>query len=98
MLVVMEMATGKIIEDEFGSFEDEVLNAEWQPPLPAFKAEGCVKGSIDFATATAFRLKPEATQVWAEAGSHGGQRRGSTPVGGRTCHPSTDTVNGIVRQ
>ena len=37
MLVVMEMATGKIIEDEFGSFEDEVLNAEWQPPLPALQ-------------------------------------------------------------
>lgn len=34
MLVVMEMNTGKIIEDEFGSFADEVLNAEWQPPLP----------------------------------------------------------------
>jgi hypothetical protein len=34
MIVVMEMSTGKIIEDEFGRFEDEVLNAEWLPPLP----------------------------------------------------------------
>ena len=34
MSVVMEMSTGKIIEDEFGRFEDEVLNAEWQPPQP----------------------------------------------------------------
>ena len=34
MLVVMEMSTGKILEDEFGRFEDEVLNAEWLPPQP----------------------------------------------------------------
>lgn len=34
MIVVMNMNTGKIIEDEFGSFEDEVMNAEWLPPLP----------------------------------------------------------------
>ena len=34
MIVVMEMTTGKIIEDEFGRFEDEVLNAEWLPPHP----------------------------------------------------------------
>lgn len=34
MNVVMEMSTGKIIEDEFGRFEDEVLNAEWLPPQP----------------------------------------------------------------
>lgn len=39
MLVVMDMSTGKIEkpaedsrEPEFGSFEDEVLNAEWQRP------------------------------------------------------------------
>ena len=25
------MNTGKILEDEFGSFEDEVLNAGWLP-------------------------------------------------------------------
>ena len=37
MLMVMDMSTGKIIEEEFGTFEHEVLNAEWQPmpPLPA---------------------------------------------------------------
>jgi len=34
MIVVMEMSTGKIIEDEFGRFEDEVLNAGWLPPQP----------------------------------------------------------------
>jgi hypothetical protein len=27
----MDMNTGKILEDEFGSFEDEVLNAGWLP-------------------------------------------------------------------
>jgi hypothetical protein len=31
MLVVMEMSTGKFIEDEFGAFEDEVLYAGWTP-------------------------------------------------------------------
>lgn len=34
MLMVMEMSTGKLIEDEFGAFEDEVLNAEWTPASP----------------------------------------------------------------
>ena len=34
MLMVMEMSTGKVIEDEFGAFEDEVLNAEWTPASP----------------------------------------------------------------
>lgn len=34
MLKVMDMSTGKIIEDEFGSFEREVMYAEWQPSLP----------------------------------------------------------------
>jgi len=34
MLVVMDMSTGKIVEDEFGKFEDEVLNAEWTPASP----------------------------------------------------------------
>jgi hypothetical protein len=29
--MVMEMSTGQFIEDEFGAFEDEVLNAEWTP-------------------------------------------------------------------
>ena len=33
-ILVMEMSTGKIIEDEFGAFEDEVLNAEWTPASP----------------------------------------------------------------
>ena len=31
MKMVIDMSSGKIIEDEFGAFEDEVLNAEWTP-------------------------------------------------------------------
>jgi len=34
MIRMMDMSTGKIIEDEFGRFEDEVMNAEWTPPRP----------------------------------------------------------------
>jgi hypothetical protein len=34
MIRVMDMTTGKIIEDEFGCFEEEVLNAGWLPPQP----------------------------------------------------------------
>jgi hypothetical protein len=34
MLMVTDMSTGKLIEDEFGAFEDEVLNAEWTPASP----------------------------------------------------------------
>lgn len=37
MLMVMDMSTGKIIEDEFGAFEDEVLNAEWTPARPGLQ-------------------------------------------------------------
>jgi hypothetical protein len=37
MIVVMEMSTGKIIENEFDGFEDEVLNAEWLPPQPGLQ-------------------------------------------------------------
>jgi len=33
MVIVMNMDTGRHIEDEFGAFEEEVLNAEWQPTL-----------------------------------------------------------------
>ena len=37
MLMVMDMSTGKIIENEFDGFEDEVLNAEWLPPQPGLQ-------------------------------------------------------------
>ncbi|MDP2795252.1 MAG: hypothetical protein Q8O25_14445 [Sulfurisoma sp.] len=37
MLTVMDMNTGKTIEDEFGSFEHEVMNAECLPPLPGLQ-------------------------------------------------------------
>lgn len=38
MAMVMDMSTGKIVEDEFGAFEDEVLNAGWLPPSPELPA------------------------------------------------------------
>lgn len=37
MITVMEMETGKLIPDEFGRFEDEVLNAGWLPPQPELR-------------------------------------------------------------
>jgi hypothetical protein len=37
MLMVMDMSTGKIIENEFDGFEDEVMNAEWLPPQPGLQ-------------------------------------------------------------
>lgn len=30
-MIIMDMDTGKYLENEFGAFEEEVLNAEWQP-------------------------------------------------------------------
>lgn len=37
MLRVIDMSTGKLVEDEFGAFEDQVLNAEWTPSSPALQ-------------------------------------------------------------
>lgn len=38
MVIIMDMDTGRYVGDEFGAFEDEVLNAQWLPnqyqPLP----------------------------------------------------------------
>lgn len=53
MLKVMNMSTGKIIEDEFGSFEDEVLGAGWLPPVPELQlglqqVSSDVKSESDF--------------------------------------------------
>lgn len=31
MVIVMDMEAGRIIEDEFGDFKEEVLNAQWLP-------------------------------------------------------------------
>jgi len=31
MVIVMDMEKGKRIEDEFGAFREEVLNAQWLP-------------------------------------------------------------------
>ena len=31
MVIIMNTETGRHIEDEFGAFEEEVLNAQWLP-------------------------------------------------------------------
>ena len=31
MVIIMNAETGRHIEDEFGAFEEEVLNAQWLP-------------------------------------------------------------------
>ena len=53
-VVVMDMTTGTILEDEFGDFEDEVLNAGWVPPSPELglglqevQAGDTAKGELD---------------------------------------------------
>jgi hypothetical protein len=30
-MIIMDTDTGRYFENEFGAFEEEVLNAEWQP-------------------------------------------------------------------
>ena len=38
MVIVMDMEKGRRIEDEFGAFEAEVLNAQWLPqPTPGLQ-------------------------------------------------------------
>ena len=37
--MVITMETGMKFEAEFGAFEEEVLYAQWQPPLPQPQAE-----------------------------------------------------------
>lgn len=38
-MIIMDMSSGKIIEDKFGALEDELLNAKWQPqPWPELRA------------------------------------------------------------
>lgn len=38
MVIIMDTESGQYVEDEFGAFEEEVLNAQWLPnqyqPLP----------------------------------------------------------------
>ena len=31
MVIIMDMDSGKYSEDEFGAFQEEVLNAQWLP-------------------------------------------------------------------
>lgn len=31
MVIIMNSESGRLIEDEFGAFEEEVLNAQWLP-------------------------------------------------------------------
>lgn len=38
MIRMMDMSTGRMVEDEFGAFETEVLNAEWTPAWAAPQA------------------------------------------------------------
>lgn len=33
--MVIDMESGKTIDDDFGAFREEVLNAQWLPPLAA---------------------------------------------------------------
>jgi len=58
MVIVMDMKSGRRIEDEFGAFETEVLNAGWLPqPTLAL-------GLSEAVPATAL---PPATPLDAEA-------------------------------
>ncbi len=54
---VMDMSTGKVLEDEFGAFENEVLNAEWLPPSP----------ELQLALQEVHATSPADTEVDAEA-------------------------------
>jgi hypothetical protein len=52
MLVIMDMSTGKIeqrLEPEFGRFEEEVLNAEWQRPELQLGLQSVVQSHRDHA-------------------------------------------------
>lgn len=31
MVIIMDMDSGEYVEDEFGAFQEEVLNAQWLP-------------------------------------------------------------------
>jgi hypothetical protein len=33
MVIIMDMQSGRLLEDEFGPFMDQVLDANWLPPL-----------------------------------------------------------------
>ncbi len=45
MVIIMDTARGKRIEDEFGAFEEEVLNAQWLPqPMPGLRRAQPVVG------------------------------------------------------
>lgn len=58
MAKVIEMSTGKIIEDEFGAFEDEVLNAEWMPIYPQLELE--VQAALSRAAAAGDEMDADA--------------------------------------
>ena len=57
MIVVMDMSSGKIYEDEFGRYEDEVLNAGWLPPQPELQLE--LQGAVS-AAGNDREIDPEA--------------------------------------
>ncbi|MCK9283180.1 MAG: hypothetical protein M0P39_02740 [Rhodocyclaceae bacterium] len=60
------MNTGRVIADEFGSFEDEVLNAGWLPP-PAGAIETAAPAGRARSTAENCELDTEAflRQIYA---------------------------------
>ena len=60
MLMVMDMSSGKIIQDEFGSFEDEVLNAGWVPTQPEVQLGLQDVHSANAVSASADSLDPVA--------------------------------------
>lgn len=48
MVIIMDMEVGRHIEDEFGAFEEEVLNAQWLPqPLQNMLQPGLQKAEPD---------------------------------------------------
>lgn len=57
MVIIMNAETGRHIEDEFGAFEEEVLNAQWLPqPLQL----GLQKASSSSASRAAAGLDADA--------------------------------------
>ena len=37
--MVIDMESGRRVDDDFGAFREEVLNAQWLPPLPPQRLE-----------------------------------------------------------
>jgi len=59
MVIIMNSATGRHIEDEFGAFEEEVLNAQWLPQ-PLQLEPGLQKAASGSISRTATGLDADA--------------------------------------